>query len=176
MAGRASRSIPAVRPVAARPHMPGYEEMLGRYAERGLLPWRWAEERLERAHNYWLSTTRPDGRPHAMPVWGVWLESAFLFSTGARSRKARNLAHDARCVIAPEYAGEAVIVEGVAAPLADRGLLDAFAAAYSAKYAWEVDPDQGPIYRVAPVIAFAFIEDESGGEHPGSHTRWSFPT
>jgi len=40
------------------------------------LPWSWAVERLSAAHNYWICTTRPDGRPHAVPVWGVWLDDA----------------------------------------------------------------------------------------------------
>jgi pyridoxamine 5'-phosphate oxidase-like protein len=52
-----------------------------------MLPWTWARRRLVAAHNYWISTTRPDGRPHAMPVWGLWLDETFLFSTSRRSRK-----------------------------------------------------------------------------------------
>jgi len=47
------------------------------------LPWSWAVERLESARNYWICTTRPDGRPHAAPVWGLWLEASLA---GASSR------------------------------------------------------------------------------------------
>ena len=60
----------------------------------GLLSWAWAEERLARSRSYWLSTTRPDGSPHAMPVWGVWLDGAVLFDTHPLSRKAANLERD----------------------------------------------------------------------------------
>src|SRR6185437_13395833 len=60
-------------------------------AKSKFLPWKWATERLERSHNYWICSTRPDGRPHAVPVWGVWVENAFYFSTDPKSRKAKNL-------------------------------------------------------------------------------------
>jgi pyridoxine/pyridoxamine 5'-phosphate oxidase len=49
-----------------------------------------------------------------MPVWGVWADDRFYFSTGRQSRKARNLAANAACVVCAERADEAVIVEGVA--------------------------------------------------------------
>ena len=60
-------------PRAGRPHMPGYG-VSGPADGTGLLPWSWAEERLSRSHDYVLATVRPDGHPHAMPVWGVWLD------------------------------------------------------------------------------------------------------
>ena len=59
-------------PESSRPVMPagyGVPE-----SDEGLLPWSWAVERLESARNYWFGTTRPDGRPHAMPAWAVWLD------------------------------------------------------------------------------------------------------
>ena len=51
-----------------------------------LLLWSWAEQRLVDARNYWIATTRPDGRPHCRPVWGVWLPDGFWFSTGSLAR------------------------------------------------------------------------------------------
>ena len=69
-----------------------------------LLPWSWAEERLVSARSYWICTTRADGRPHAMPVWGVWLDGGLWFSTGRSSQKARNLARSAAVVVHPESA------------------------------------------------------------------------
>ena len=58
----------------------------------GLLAWPHAERLLEGAHYYWLATTRPDGRPHVTPLWGVWLDGAFYFDGHPRTRWARNLA------------------------------------------------------------------------------------
>ena len=160
----------APEPTAARPHMPGYA-ILG--ADAGLLPWSWAEERLTASRNYWLSTTRSDHHPHAMAVWGVWLDGAFHFSTGARSRKARNLASNARCVVTTERADEAVILEGIAEEATDTVLLSRFVSAYKVKYDWEMDPAAGGIYSVRPVVVFGFIEraDQFGS----SATRWTFP-
>jgi nitroimidazol reductase NimA-like FMN-containing flavoprotein (pyridoxamine 5'-phosphate oxidase superfamily) len=158
-------------PLASRPDMPGYG-IQDEHSGRGLLPWSWAEERLARARNYWVATTRPDGRPHAMPVWGVWLNNTFYFSSGRQSRKARNLAANPNCVICPEAADEAVIMEGVAAEVTDAAELSQFAAVYAAKYQWEGDPAENPVYAVQPQVVFGLIE--AAEEFSGSATRWLF--
>ena len=158
-------------PSASRPHMPGYG-ILDADAGAGLLPWSWAVERLSSAHNYWLATTRPDEAPHLMPVWGVWLDRTFYFSTSAGSRKARNLAANPRCVISTDMADEAVILEGVAEEVIDPELLQRFKLAYDSKYAWEIDTAVGGIYAIRPAIAFAFIEKPT--DFPGTATRWEF--
>ncbi|MCI0535994.1 MAG: pyridoxamine 5'-phosphate oxidase family protein, partial [Verrucomicrobiales bacterium] len=77
-------------PEAGRPYMPGYG-LPGATKGKGLLAWKWAEERLTSSHNYWIATTGPRG-PHVMVVWGIWAGAAFYFSTGRESRKAKNLA------------------------------------------------------------------------------------
>ena len=160
-----------VQPHATRPSMPDYG-LLPPEEGRGLLPWNWAEERLVASRNYWVSTVRPDGAPHCMPVWGVWLGEDLGFSTGEQTRKGRNLAADPRCVVSTERADEAVIVEGVAARADDEAWLREFAEAYERKYDWKVDESMGPLYRVRPTVAFAFIEES---EHfAGSATRWTF--
>ena len=98
-------------PKASRPRMPGYG--LPEH-DKGLLPWKWAEQRLAKSHNYWIMTVRPDRRPHAMVVWGLWLANVFYFSTGRNSQKSRNLQANPNCVVCNELANEAVIVEGIA--------------------------------------------------------------
>jgi PPOX class probable F420-dependent enzyme len=151
--------------------MPGYGISP---AADGLLPWSWAIQRLERAHNYWLATRRPDGAPHLTAVWGVWREDAFAFSTGGRSRKARNLATDPRCVVTPEGAEESVVVEGVAAPVTDSADLEALAVAYTAKYgAGFPDPAANPVFSVRPRVVFGIVEREA--EFATAATRWEFP-
>src|SRR5260370_26833020 len=80
-----------IEPKASRPHWPDAVQNPSKDLS-GLKPWPWALERLEQSHNYWISTTRPDGRPHLMLVWGVWWQDAFWFSTGPRTRKAKNIA------------------------------------------------------------------------------------
>jgi Pyridoxamine 5'-phosphate oxidase len=66
--------------------------------KKGLLPWKWASDRLKKSRQYSIATTRPDGAPHLMIIWGLWFEDSFWFSTGAASRKARNLAENLRCI------------------------------------------------------------------------------
>jgi nitroimidazol reductase NimA-like FMN-containing flavoprotein (pyridoxamine 5'-phosphate oxidase superfamily) len=94
---------------ADRPFMPGYGIS---EASEGILPWSWAEERLSNSRNYYLATTRPEGRPHVMAVWGVWFGGRYYFSTGEGSRKARNLTTNPECVVTTDVLTEAVILEG----------------------------------------------------------------
>jgi len=158
-------------PKASRPHMPGYG-IADAGGGKGLLPWNWASERLVKAHNYFVSTTRPDGVPHTMPVWGVWLDQSFYFSTSRQSRKARNLAANPKCVVCPERGDEAVILEGVVEEVTDPALFLRFTEAYYAKYQWKVEPSQDPVYAVRPQVAFGFIE--TGGQFTATATRWIF--
>ncbi|HWO93523.1 MAG TPA: pyridoxamine 5'-phosphate oxidase family protein, partial [Dehalococcoidia bacterium] len=120
-------------PIASRPHMPGYG-----IAEdtSGLLPWSWAEERLTACRNYWIITVNADGSPHAMPVWGVWQDGGFLFGTGERSRKARNIARDPRIVVATEGGDEPIVLHGVAVRVTESDTMAPFLEAYERKYDW----------------------------------------
>jgi PPOX class probable F420-dependent enzyme len=158
-------------PTAGRPHMPGYGVSA---ADDGLLPWSWAVRRLERARNYWVATTGPDGTPHLTAVWGAWLDNAFHFSTGGRSRKARNLTADPRCAVTPEHAGESVVVEGTAERVTDPARLATLLEAYRRKYgAGFPDPDHNPVFAVRPRVAFGIVEHEA--EFATAATRWLFP-
>src|SRR5437764_11264107 len=96
-------------PKSTRPHIPGYGLPK---SKKGLLAWKWAEDRLKKSREYWIATTRPDGRPHVMVIWALWFDGALYFSTGSTSRKARNLAKNPHCTICADNAAEAVIVEG----------------------------------------------------------------
>lgn len=78
-----------------------------------LLPWSHVVERLERAPNYWLATTRPDGRPRVTPVWGVWVHGALYFDGPPTTRWARNLAASPNVSVHLENADDVVILEGV---------------------------------------------------------------
>src|SRR5207302_7821785 len=91
---------------------PSQPRMFGGHLEPVRLPWKWATERLSRARNYWIATTRQDGQPHSRPVWGVWLDDAFYFSTG--SLAAQNLAANPAITVHLESGSEVVIIEGAA--------------------------------------------------------------
>lgn len=155
-------------PTADRPHMPGYGVPASR---KGILSWKWAGQRLVRSHNYWFCTTRPDGSPHVMPIWGVWVDGIFCFSTGRESRKARNLAVNPRCVICNEISKEAVIVEGRAEELTDPDRIKELGRSYARKYKpWKLDAKLGPIFIVRPNVAFGMYEKKFAN----AATRWKF--
>jgi pyridoxine/pyridoxamine 5'-phosphate oxidase len=148
--------------------MPGYG--LPQHT-KGLLSWKWAEQRLAKSHNYWISTVRPDGRPHTMVVWGLWVENVFYFSTGRDSQKSRNLDANPKCVVCNERAHEAVIVEGVARRVRAASLRNRFFRLYERKYNFDMSPyQQEPIWAVRPVKVFAFDEKLT----LNSATRWRF--
>ena len=135
-----------------------------------MLPWSWAEERLAGSRNYWIGTTRADGRPHVSPVWGVWIDDSVVWGSSSRSLKARNLARDPSVVVHLESGDEVVILEGVVEPVqVDGRIADAFAA----KYDWRPDPDgadSGPWYRLRPTFALAYLERE----YTRTATRYAF--
>lgn len=149
----------------------------------GVLPWSWAEERLARSRNYWLVTASADRRPHAMPVWGVWSSERRVFWTSCspNARKARNLAANPRCTVAPEDTGECVSLEGTAAPVTDPATVDAAITAYYAKYGDElgmpVDEYDGfmrtnALFEVTPERAFGIVETPE--DFAARATRWVF--
>ena len=161
-------------PAADRPFMPGYGI---RPADQGsgLLPWSEAERRLRTAHDYWVATVRPDGSPHVMPVWGVWLDACVWFSSGLRSRKALNLAARPRCTVTTDDARDPVVVDGVVDRVTDAVGIAAFVRAVNEKYDAAIttefqDPQVNGTYRVRPLRVIAL----SGADFTGSPTRWTF--
>ena len=139
-------------------------------AIKGSLPWEWARERLTKSHNYLITTVRLDGRPHTMVVWGIWLDDAYYFSTGATTRKARNLAGNPNCVLCNDDVDEAVIVEGTARQLAVDQVPQAAFDLYFKKYGWKLDPEMGPVFKITPRVVFAMPEKL----FPAGATRWVF--
>jgi nitroimidazol reductase NimA-like FMN-containing flavoprotein (pyridoxamine 5'-phosphate oxidase superfamily) len=149
-------------------------------------PAAWAEARqlLAEGEWYWLATTRPDGRPHVMPLLAVWMDNALYFVAGAMTRKARNLAENSHCVIAVATEDAHLVVEGKAKKVTDEALLHHVAGVYASKYEWPVTvregafygdgaPTAGPapyeVYEVKPIVVFGFGTDEKF-----SPTRWRF--
>jgi nitroimidazol reductase NimA-like FMN-containing flavoprotein (pyridoxamine 5'-phosphate oxidase superfamily) len=156
------------QPKAARPHMDGYGVPS---SSEGMLPWDWARERFSKSHNYLISTVRPDGSPHVMPIWGIWLDGAFYLSTASSSRKGKNLEQNPACVVCSENADEVVILEGRAQKMETSEVPAQAFADYKAKYDWELDPKLGPILRVQPKVVFAMPEKD----FPKGVTKWVFP-
>ena len=169
-------------------------ELDPRFSSEDAAPRAWAEVRrhLEGAEVYWISTVRPDRRPHVTPLLSVWLDGALYFCTGPDERKAKNLQRNPRCVFTTgcNALGEGldVVVEGEASRVTDEARLGRVAGAYLSKYGddWRYavrdgafyhdpgslrreDPGAAWVYEVAPVKILGFGKGE-----PYSQTRWRF--
>ncbi|HEX5415622.1 MAG TPA: pyridoxamine 5'-phosphate oxidase family protein [Chloroflexota bacterium] len=146
--------------------------------ESGLLPWSWVTERLENEPLIWMSTTRPNGRPHVKPVWGVYVDDTLYIETGPVSRGGRNLASNPAIAVHVQRGEDVVIVEGEAEPAFALPPDSAarIAAAVDRKYGksgYHPTPEQyerdgSGLYRIRPRAVFAwsdFLKDP---------TRWVF--
>lgn len=160
------------------------------------IPWEKVRARLEQEitqapgtggpdrHTFWLATTQPDGRPHVIPLGVGWRDGALCFTAGPGTRKARNLAHDPRCVLTVATHDFDLVVEGTAVRVTDEARLQRFAAAASAD-GWPVTardgalygefsaPSAGPppwhVYELKAETVFAL-----GTAEPFGATRWTF--
>jgi len=132
-----------------------------------------AENRLAKSRNYWICTTRSDGRPHSIPVWGFWLDGALYFGTARSSRKARNLTQNPAISVHLESGDDVVILEGLArevSPL-EKATLKKLDAASRAKYKMPLMmTPESVIYSVRPRIVLAWTERD----FPNNATRWQF--
>jgi PPOX class probable F420-dependent enzyme len=160
-------------PQADRPAMPSGYGIQPVEDEKNLIPISHVEEQMRKSRNYWVCTTRPDGSPHVMPVWGVWLDGSFFFSTDPQSRKGRNLAANPHIAVHLESGDDVVILEGVIQIMRDSALLKRADEAYYMKYQFHLTEDvqnPGLVYRLQPKIAFTWFETN----FPASATRWKF--
>ncbi|HRL11193.1 MAG TPA: pyridoxamine 5'-phosphate oxidase family protein [Aggregatilineales bacterium] len=161
-----------VSPAASRPRMQNYGI---HETPEGLMSWAWAEERLTQARNYWISSTRPDGRPHAAPVWGIWLNGALYFGSDPGSRKARNLEANPNAVMHLESGDEVVILEGKVGATYDVALYPEIQRLYLAKYNIDLgdlaaEDGRAPMYVFRPESGMTWLETD----FPNTATRWTF--
>ena len=160
-------------------------ELDPRFSSEGASPTPWAEAvgRLEHSEVYWISTARPDGRPHVTPLLAVWLDGALHFCTGPGEQKAKNLAANPKCVLTTGTSalleGLDLVIEGEAVRVRDDARLRRLAEAWESKYGsdWHFDVRDGAfrheagdalVFEVAPSTAFGFRK----GDY--SQTRWRF--
>jgi hypothetical protein len=161
--------------------------------------WGRVEKRLtkpEPEQTYWLTTLRPDGSPHVMPILGLWVDDTFVFITGAGTRKGKNLAHDGRCVIAGstrKLPSLDFVIEGDARRVTDGPTLRRVVKALGI-IGWPLEvtkggvdgpnaPSAGPppygVYEVRPTKAFGLPGVAGMEKTPAKKrvtpTRWRFP-
>jgi hypothetical protein len=146
---------------------------------KGVLPWEGIEERLRESPVYWLATTRPDGRPHVVPRWGVWVDGRMWYDGAPTTRHALNLRGNPNCALHLEDGTKAVILEGTSGPAQPPGLElgGRLSAEYTRKYshlgykpqpdAWE-GPEAGGLGVFTPTKGLAWAE------FPKDMTRYRF--
>ena len=122
-------------PKTTRPNIPGYGPP---DSKKGLFPRKWAEDRLKVSRQFWIATTRPDGRSHVMIVWALWMDGLLYFSTGRDSRKARNLARNPNSTMCTDNAAEGVILEGEVETERDVRRIREFIRLYEKKYKYKL--------------------------------------
>src|SRR4051794_23241165 len=71
----------------------------------------------------WLSTTRPDGRPHTAGIGAIWLDDRFYIVSGPGTRKSRNLAENPNRTISLSLPDIDLVVEGTAVRVTDEARL-----------------------------------------------------
>ncbi len=138
------------------------------------------------AETFWLSTVRPDGRPHVTPLIAVWHGDAIWFTTGPEERKAKNLAENASCVLTTGRSdlvdgGLDVVLEGAAEQVTDDAQLRPIAEAFGAKCGtaiWDFVVRDGAfshhggraiVFSVQPVRGLGFRKGDTF-----SQTTWRF--
>jgi nitroimidazol reductase NimA-like FMN-containing flavoprotein (pyridoxamine 5'-phosphate oxidase superfamily) len=151
------------------PHVPA---LYGLKPRKQYLPWTHVRKRLASAHNYWICTTRPDGRPHSIPVWGFFFDDTLYFGTGRSTRKARNLVQNPALSIHLESGDDVVILEGTAKEVAesDKATLAKLDSASRDKYKMPLMtiPNETVLYAVRPRVVLAWTERG----FPKDATRW----
>jgi PPOX class probable F420-dependent enzyme len=137
-------------------------------------------------HTCWLATINADGSPHVTGIGALWVDDAFWFETGERTRKARNLARDPRCTLSVAMREFDLVIEGEAHRVTDPGIVASLAERWAAEgWPCRVDetgraltaefsaPSAGPppwfVYDITPRSATALAIPE-----PGGATRWRF--
>ena len=132
-------------------------------------PIEWASvvERLREAQNYWIATTRPSGKPHSVPVWGVWTDDTFFFLTDLKSLTAKNLERNPASEVHLESGNEVVMLFGEF----EQVELDApVLAVFGDKYEMPPMAEGFPVYRLKLSKAIAWGESN----FPSNATRWRF--
>lgn len=157
-------SNPILEPTRDRPDIP--KEYGVPSAEAGMLDWSWVVEQLQKARNYWLVTTYPDGRQHCVPSWGAWVENSLYFSGGPMTRHAKNLVTNGSMIAHLESGDQVVIVHGIAEPALNvpTETMAKIEADYVAKYGM----GEGATYRLVPHKILAWTD------FPTTPTRFLF--
>lgn len=161
---------------------------LDRYGSAAL-PWSrprdvLAEDTPQAHLTFFVTTVRPDGRPHSAGVGAIWVDETLYFVGGPGTRRSRNLAANPACTVSVSLRDIDLVLEGEATRITDPETLERVAAVYrSGGWPAEVSgdaftapysaPSAGPppwhLYRLTLHTAFGVASAE-----PYGATRWDF--
>jgi hypothetical protein len=122
------------------------------------LTWDWVAVQLTESKHYWICSVRPDGRPHVIPRWALYLDGQIYYDGSPETRHARNLESNPEVAVHLESGSQVIILEGTAAPAPkpSAALGQRLSEAYKAKYAelgYAPDPhswDEGGLFVFTP--------------------------
>ncbi len=134
----------------------------------GMLDWSFIEARMPAARNYWVTSVNAHNHPHAMPVWGAWVDGVFYFGGGKETNTVRNLMKNPHVVIHLESGDEVIILRGevqVVTEDLDADTYERIEQQYEKKY----NMRHGlPNFSLTPKSVMAWKE------YPVSCTKWEF--
>lgn len=153
--------------------------------ENTVAEWLDAQAQFQQATKYWLTTINPNGKPHVMPIFSIWLDDCVYFTSNPDAQKAKNIAQNPHCVITADGKTLDVIIEGEVQRVTDKDTLEKVRQRYADKYNWPITVDGDAytapyaapsagnppyqLYEIRLTKAFGFGTDEIYGA-----TRWEF--
>lgn len=144
----------------SRPKFPkGYADNPASY-----VTWEWVAAQMTESKNYWLCSVRPNGHPHVIPRWGVFIDNKFFYDGSPETRHARNVAENPHVSLHLESGDQAVIMEGISQAVGkpESGLAIRLAQEYRRKYTqhgYSPEPsqwDEGGLYVFTPYQCLAW--------------------
>jgi general stress protein 26 len=152
-----------------------------RYSSSEATAFSWSETQreLEKAEIFWLTTVRPDGRPHVTPLVAVWRNGAMHFTTGDKEQKYANLRTNSHVSLTTGCndwrEGVDIVLEGDARQDADQAELEDLATVFLTKWdgdTWEYTARDGKffhpqgfevqLFSVRPRTVYAFAKGTFG--------------
>lgn len=157
-------TTPTLEPKRTRPVIP--KEYGVPENDKDMLEWPWVVEQLQKARNYWIITSYPDGRSHCVPSWGAWVDNRLYFGGGPMTRHAKNLETNPNMIAHLESGDQVVIVYGVAEAAKDvsKEMMARIEADYTVKYG----AGEGANYLLVPQKILAWTT------YPNTPTRFLF--
>jgi general stress protein 26 len=136
-----------------------------------LLSWDFVSGQMTSSQQYWLTTVSAEGRPHAVPVWGIWFKNRLHFEGSMKTAWARHLVRDPHITVHLPNGEQVVIIEGIAHIIEDDAIDDDEWNRLDTTFQSKYQVNKGsPYWYVQPEKVLAW-----NGAGLQTMTRWLFP-